>query len=381
VTESADAAIVGGGVVGCALAYQLARRGVDVVLFEREELGSQSTGRCAGGVRQQFSGEVNVRLQQVAVRLLKNFHEETGGHADFRQIGYLFLLTKPEQVAEWRGMLEMWHRLGLEEARWVSAEDAHDLVPMLNVEDVLGGTFCPTDGLASPADVTAGYAAAARRHGARLKEGVSVTGIEVCGSRVSAIRTTESEVMTPLVFNCAGAWSAEIGRMAGVEVPVKPYRRHIFVTGEFPDISRTTPMTVDFATSFYFHPEGDGVLMGMSDRDEPSTFNTDVNWDLLERTVQVASHRAPALEGASIRSAWAGLYETTPDHQAILGPVRSVEGFWCASGFSGHGFMQAPAAGLVLSQLLLDGESEVDVGAFSHDRFELGELVAERNVI
>jgi len=376
-----DAAVVGGGVVGCALAYQLARRGVDVVLFEREELGSQSTGRCAGGVRQQFSGEVNVRLQQVAVRLLKNFHEETGGHADFRQIGYLFLLTRPEQVADWRGMLEMWHRLGLEEARWVSAEEAHDLVPMLNVEGVLGGTFCPTDGLASPADVTAGYAAAARRHGARLKEGVSVTGIEVCGSRVSAIRTTESEVMTPLVFNCAGAWSAEIGRMAGVEVPVKPYRRHIFVTGEFPDISRTTPMTVDFATSFYFHPEGDGVLMGMSDRDEPSTFNTDVNWDLLERTVQVASHRAPALEGASIRSAWAGLYETTPDHQAILGPVRSVEGFWCASGFSGHGFMQAPAAGLVLSQLLLDGESEVDVGAFSHDRFELGELVAERNVI
>jgi sarcosine oxidase, subunit beta len=372
---------VGGGVVGCALAYQLARRGVDVVLFEREELGSQSTGRCAGGVRQQFSGEVNVRLQQVAVQLLKNFHEETGGHADFRQIGYLFLLTRPEQIADWRGMLEMWHRLGLEEARWVSAEDAHDLVPMLNVEDVLGGTFCPSDGLASPADVTAGYAAAARRHGARLKEGVSVTGIEVCGSRVCAVRTTAGDVVTPLVFNCAGAWSAEIGRMAGVEVPVKPYRRHIFVTGEFPDITRTTPMTVDFATSFYFHPEGDGVLMGMSDRDEPSTFSTDVNWDLLERTVQVASHRAPALEGASIRSAWSGLYETTPDHQGILGPVRSVEGFWCACGFSGHGFMQAPAAGLAVSQMLLDGKSEVDVGAFSHDRFERGELVAERNVI
>ena len=380
-TESADAAIVGGGVVGCALAYQLARRGVDVVLFEREELGSQSTGRCAGGVRQQFSGEVNVRLQQVAVRLLKNFHEETGGHADFRQIGYLFLLTMPEQIADWRAMLEMWHRLGLEEARWVSAEDAHDLVPMLNVEDVLGGTFCPSDGLASPADVTAGYAAAARRHGSRLNEGVSVTGIEVRGSRVCAVRTTAGEVVTPLVFNCAGAWSAEIGRMAGVEVPVKPYRRHIFVTGEFPDITRSTPMTVDFATSFYFHPEGDGVLMGMSDRGEPSTFSTDVNWDLLERTVQVASHRAPALEGASIRSGWAGLYETTPDHQGILGPVRSVEGFWCACGFSGHGFMQAPAAGLVVSQLLLDGESEVDVSAFSHDRFERGELVAERNVI
>jgi len=381
VKETADAAIVGGGVVGCALAYQLARRGVDVVLFEREELGSQSTGRCAGGVRQQFSGEVNVRLQQLAVRMLKNFHEETGGYADFRQIGYLFLLTRPEQIAEWRTMLEMWQRLGLKEARWVSAEGAHDLVPILNVEDVLGGTFCPTDGVASPADVTAGYAAAARRHGARLQEGIGVTGIDVCHGRVGAIRTTAGEVATPLVFNCAGAWSAEVGRMAGVEVPVKPYRRHIFVTDEFPEVTRTTPMTVDFASSFYFHPEGDGVLLGMSDRDEPSTFSVDVNWELLERTVQVASHRAPALERASIRTAWAGLYETTPDHQAILGPVSDVEGFWCACGFSGHGFMQAPAVGLVVSELLLDGRSEVDVSAFSHDRFERGELVAERNVI
>src|SRR5215472_13154972 len=359
--------------MGCALAYQLARRGLDVLLLERAELGSQSTGRCAGGVRQQFSGEVNVRLQRLAVRLLTSFSEETGGHADFRQIGYLFLLTRPEQVADWRGMLGMWHRLG--------PDEAHDLVPILNVEDVLGGTFCPTDGLASPADVTAGYAAAARRLGARLKEGVSVTGIEVRAGRVCAVRTTEGEVSTPLVFNSAGAWSAEIGRMAGVEVPVRPYRRHIFVTDAFPEVTRTTPMTVDFATSFYFHPEGDGVLMGMSDRDEPPTFNTDVNWELLERAVQVASHRAPALEGASIRTAWAGLYETTPDHQAILGPVRDVEGFWCACGFSGHGFMQAPAVGLVVSELLLDGHSEVDVSAFSHDRFERGELVAERNVI
>src|SRR5262249_55751215 len=143
VKETAEAAIVGGGVVGCALAYQLARRGLDVVLLERAELGSQSTGRCAGGVRQQFSGEVNVRLQRLAGRLLQSFHEETGGHADFRQIGYLFLLTQPQQVADWRGMLRTWHQLGLEEARWVTADEAHDLVPILNVEDVLGGTFCP----------------------------------------------------------------------------------------------------------------------------------------------------------------------------------------------------------------------------------------------
>jgi sarcosine oxidase, subunit beta len=379
--ETAGAVVAGGGVVGCSLAYQLARRGVDVVLLERAELGSQSTGRCAGGVRQQFSSETNVRLQRLAVRLLLDFDEETGGHADFRQVGYLFLLTARPQVEDFRGLLELWHRVGLTEARWVTPREAAELVPVLNVEDVLGGTFCPSDGLASPADVTAGYAGAARRHGARVREHVEVTGIELTGGRVSAVRTSEGDISTPVVFDCAGAWSAEIGRMAGVDVPVRPYRRHVFVTDAFPELSRSSPMTVDFATSLYFHPEGDGVLLGMSDRQEPPTFSTDVNWDFLERTVQTAARRAPALERTGIKAAWAGLYETTPDHQAVLGPVRDVAGFWCACGFSGHGFMQAPAVGLVLAQVFLGEPPEVDVSAFAHDRFATGELVAERNVI
>jgi sarcosine oxidase subunit beta len=379
--ETADAVIAGGGVVGCSLAYQLAKRGLDVVLVERAELGSQSTARCAGGVRQQFSSETNVRLQRLAVRLLLDFHEETGGHADFRQVGYLFVLTRQEQVDDFRGLVSLWHRVGLTEACFLKPEDVGRLAPVLNLEDVLGGTFCPSDGLASPADVTAGYAAAARRHGARLREGEAVTGIELAGGRVRAVRTSAGTIATPVVFDCAGAWSADVGRLAGVDVPVKPYRRHIFVTDAFPEVPRTHPMTVDFATSFYFHPEGDGVLLGMSDRQEPSTYDTDVNWDFLERTVQAAAHRAPVLERAGIKTAWAGLYETTPDHQGILGPVRDVEGFWCACGFSGHGFMQAPAVGLVLAQLLVEGRSEVDVSAFAHERFARGELVAERNVI
>jgi sarcosine oxidase subunit beta len=379
--ETADAVIAGGGVVGCSLAYQLARRGLDVVLAERAELGSQSTARCAGGVRQQFSSETNVLLQRLAVRQLLGFHEETGGHADFRQLGYLFLLTRPDLEADFRRLLCDWHRLGLDEARWVDAQEAHDLVPVLAVDDVLGGTFCPSDGLASPADVTAGYAAAARRHGARLREHVAVTGIDVRNGRVTAVRTAAGDVATPVVFDCAGAWSADVGRMAGVDVPVRPFRRHILVTDAVPEVPRTTPMTVDFATSLYFHPEGEGVLIGMSDREEPSTYDTHVNWDFLEATVQAAARRAPALERAGIRTAWAGLYESTPDHQAILGPVRDVEGFWCACGFSGHGFMQAPAVGVVLAELLVDGHSEVDVSRFTHDRFAAGALVAERSVI
>ncbi len=379
--ESADVVIAGGGIMGCALAYQLAKRDVDVLLLERATLGSQSTGKCAGGVRQQFSMEANVRLQRLSVKLLETFEDETGHPADFRQIGYLFVFTLPQHVEDFRHNMEMWHRIGLTEARWVDAEEAARLVPVLNVEDVLGCTFCPTDGVASPADVTSGYVAAARRHGARLREGVEVTGIDVAGGRVQGVRTSAGDVATRVIFNCAGAWSASIGRMAGLEIPVLPYRRHIVVTGPFPQVPRTTPMTVDFRTSLYFHPEGDGLLIGMSDREDPPGFGTEVNWEFLEKMFEQAAVRAPALAGAGVKTAWAGLYETTPDHQAILGPVPEVEGFWSAAGFSGHGFMQAPAAALLLSQLLLDRQSEIDISPFAFTRFAKGSLVKERNII
>ena len=379
--DSADVVITGGGIMGCALAYQLAKRDVDVLLLERETLGSQSTGKCAGGVRQQFSMEANVRLQRMSVRMFEDFEQETGHPADFRQIGYLFVLTLPQHVEDFRHNMEMWHRVGLAEARWVDASEASRMVPVLNVEDVLGCTFCPTDGIASPADVTSGYAAAARRHGARMKEGVEVVGIDVAGGRVQGVRTPGGDVATRVLFNCAGAWSASIGRMAGLEIPVLPYRRQIAVTGTFPQVPRNNPMTVDFQSSLYFHPEGDGVLIGMSDRGDPPGYVTDVNWDFLARMFEQAARRAPALASAGVKTAWAGLYETTPDHQAILGPLPEVDGFWCAAGFSGHGFMQAPAAALLLAQLLLDHSSDIDLSPFAFSRFAQGSLVRERNVI
>ena len=379
--ESADVVIAGGGISGCALAYQLAKRNVDVVLLERETLGSQSTGKCAGGVRQQFSTEDNVRVMRLSVKLLESFEQETGHPADFRQIGYLFVFTQPQQVEDFRHNMEMWHRVGLTEARWVDPAEAAKMVPVMNVEDVLGCTFCPTDGIASPADVTAGYATAARRLGARLREGVEVTGIDIAAGRVQGVRTSAGDIATRLVINCAGPWAASIGRMAGLEIPVLPYRRHIAVTGAFPAVPRSTPMTVDFHTSLYFHPEGDGVLMGMSDRTEPPAYLTDVNWDFLEKMFEQAARRAPALAGAGVKTAWAGLYESTPDHQAILGPIAEIEGFWCAAGFSGHGFMQAPAAALLVTQLLLDKKSEIDISSFAFERFARGALVTERNII
>ena len=381
--ETADAVVIGGGAVGCSVAYHLSRRGVDVVLLERRDgLGEESTAKCAGGVRQQFSNEVNVRVQMESIRLLLDFEEETGMPADFRQVGYLFLFTMPQQVAEFQGHMEMWHRCGLEEARWVGAEEALSLNPLIEVSDVLGGTYCPSDGIASPAGLTAGYAAAARRHGARIREGVEVTGIDVQGGRVAGVRTgAGDEISTRIVFVCAGAWSAQVGRMAGVEIPVLPYRRHVFVTDTFPALPRNAPMTVDFATTLYFHPEGDGVLIGMSDRSEPPGFNTETDWGFLEKVVEAATRRAPELEAAGVKTGWAGLYETTPDHQAILGPVEEVPGLWCACGFSGHGFMQAPGAGSLLAQLLVEGRSSIDLSPLGWRRFSAGGLVAEKSII
>ena len=379
--ENADVVIIGGGVMGCSLAYHLASRKVDVLLLERDALGSGSTGRNAGGVRQQFSSEVNVLIQMQSVRMLVDFEAEIGVPSDFRQVGYLMLLTRPEDVAEFGALVEMWHRLGLREARWLEPAEAQRLVPALTVADLLGCTYCPSDGIASPDAVTMGYAGAARRLGARIREGVAVTGIDVAEGRVTGVRTQAGSIATRVVFDCAGPWASAVGEMAGVAVPVRPFRRHIWVTDHLSEVSRDTPMTVDFATTFYFHPEGDGVLFGMADPAEPPTFSTEVNEGFMERVVEAAVHRLPALERAGIRTAWAGLYETTPDHQAILGPAAGVEGFWCACGFSGHGFMQAPAAGLLLAQLLVDGRSAIDLTALGHQRFAAGDLAAERNVI
>jgi len=379
--ETADVAIVGGGVMGCALAYHLAARKVDVLLLERGQLGGGSTGKNAGGVRQQFSNEVNVQIQMLAVRLLRDFEQEIGVPADFHQIGYLFALTRPQDVEDFRQLVEMWHQVGLREARWLAPEQARELVPGLGIDDVLGCTFCPTDGIASPDAVTQGYASAARRLGARLREGVEVTGIEVAAGRVSGVKTSAGEFSTRVVFNCAGPWSKALGEMVGAVIPVEPHRRHIWVTGPVPEVTPETPMTVDFATTFYFHPEGDGVLFGIGERDDDPTFETAVDERALERAIEVAMRRLPALELAGIKTGWAGLYETTPDHQAILGPVEEVPGFWCACGFSGHGFMQAPAAGLLLAQQLVEGRADVDLSALRPGRFRAGALLAEKNVI
>ena len=366
--DVADAVVVGGGAIGCSLAFHLSCQGLSVVLCERGELGSQSTGRCAGGVRQQFSSEANVRLQRISVHLLQQFAEDVGSPCSFRQIGYLMLLSTPAEVASFEQQLRMWHAVGLTEARWVTPDEVAELAPSVSRGGILGGTFCPTDGIASPNDVTQGYARGARRLGATILTETEVMGVDVQGGRVVAVRTSRGHISTPLVINCAGAWAAELTASVGVELPVVPYRRHIFVTDACPAIPSGSPMTIDVATSFYFHPEGEGVLFGMGEPDEVPSFSVDVDWRVLERIQPVLESRVPALLEVGIRTAWAGLYEVTPDHQPFLGPVGDPEGLWLACGFSGHGFQQAPAVGRILAQMIADRPVDLDLSPFSPGR-------------
>ena len=379
--RTADCVIIGGGVVGCSLAYHLARAGMRPLLLERGSLGEGSTARGAGGVRQQFTTAINVRIGMMSVRMLERFPEEIGATADLRQIGYLFLATTAEEQAQFGRNVAMQQAIGLRDVRLLDVGEVRDIVPELRTDDLRGGTFCPSDGLAGPNEVPAGYAAAARRHGAVIVEGCEVTAINRAGDRVTGVYAGGVDVSSSLVVNCAGPYAAVVGRMAGVDIPVRPFRRHIFVTEPF-SLSRAVPMTVDFHTSFYFHPEGAGLLLGMSDPDEPTSFDTSVSWDFLEHLIEHATWRLPALEHAEIRTGWAGLYEVSPDNQAIVGESPELGGFWLCCGFSGHGFMQAPAMGHLLAETLLGRQPETDLGPFAPTRFADGsELVPEAAVI
>jgi sarcosine oxidase subunit beta len=391
--DTADVVIIGGGCMGASAAYHLSRLGVsDVAIIEREAmLGMGSTGRNAGGVRHQFSSEANVLLSIESIRCFEHFTEQVGYPIDFHQDGYLFLLSNETDLAAFRRNLETQRRLGVE-VELISPEEARLLAPGLEVDGVAGATFCARDGIADPNGVTMGFAKAAQAAGTRVYRNTEVTGIDVDRGRVAAVQTSSGKISTRRVVNAAGPHARSVGRMAGLDVPVLPYRRHIFITEPIStaiDPNRAAAqapssriMVIDFETSFYFHREGAGILFGMSDPDEPSSFDTSVSWEFLEKVNSVAVRRLPVLADAGIAHAWAGLYEMTPDAMPIIGPAAEVEGFYLITGFSGHGFQHSPAAGRMLAETIV-GEPGQDHGnaPFSFDRFERATAEREANVV
>jgi len=381
--RTADVVIVGGGCMGASVAYHLARHGVtNVVLVEREQmLGTGSTGRNAGGVRHQFSNEANIRLSLESIALLERFADEVGQPIDFHQDGYLFLLASDSSVDTFRRNVALQRSLGVE-VQWLDAGEAERLAPGLDAAGVAGATFCARDGIADPNGVTMGFVKAAQTAGVEVARDTEVTGVRVERGRIAGVETTRGTIETRKVVNAAGPHARQIGRMAGVDVPVEPYRRHIFIAAAPGEAAWRVPasriMVIDFDTTFYFHREGAGLLFGMGDPDETPTFDTTVQWDFLPQVIDVAVQRLPALADASISHAWAGLYEVTPDANPIIGPAPGVEGLFLINGFSGHGFQHSPAAGRILADVIAERDPRFDLAPFDLRRFATSDVTGER---
>jgi sarcosine oxidase subunit beta len=382
IPKNSDIVIIGGGVMGASTAYHLVERGVkDVLLLEKEEFfGQGATGRCAGGVRYQFATEVNIRLSLASLPMLERFEEEFDQAIDYRQVGYLFLLSDEQDLETFRGNVALQHSLGVQ-TEWLEGDEIRRRLPMMKLDDVLAGTNYDKDGIVDPNGVVMGYIKAARRLGAKCLTETPVTGIHVEGGTISGVETPAGRVSAPLVVNATGPWAGLIGQMAGVPVPITPLRRQWLTTTPLAELPPDFPFVIDFAKSLYFHQEGEGLLTGMSNPNEEPGFNQNIDpdWELTHMEAAVA--RLPLLEKAGMASHLAGLYENTPDAHPIYGRTP-VEGLFIVAGFSGHGFMHGPISGKLMAEIILDGEaSSVDVSMLDLARFEEGRLIHEYNVV
>jgi glycine/D-amino acid oxidase-like deaminating enzyme len=379
VPEQAEVVIVGGGVMGTSIAFHLAEAGVgDVVLLERDRLGSGSSAKPLGGVRATFSDPGNIRLGLRSLEAFERFGERFGIDIGLRQVGYLFLCRTDAELAEVERSTAVQRELG-GSARMVSPSEACKLNPLLREEALVGASFSPRDGYANPAAVVQGYRQAAEAlGGATVLEHIELQGVALGSAGIEEVHTDHGTVRTGRLICAAGAWSEVVGRMVGVDLPIEPVRRQIgLAPGSFP----TVPFTLDLSTTMYLHNYERGLLLGISNRDQQPGFDRSYSDEWRPAFDSAAQVVAPSLAGLPLESGWAGLYENTPDHNALIGASAAVPGFYYATGFSGHGFLQAPAVGEVVRDLYLERTPFMDVAAFSAERFAGSRAVHEVHII
>jgi sarcosine oxidase subunit beta len=367
--------------MGTSIAFHLAEAGVErVLLLERDELGSGSTSKAAGGIRANFSDELNIALGARSLEAFARFGERPGQEIDLHRVGYLFLLETADQLELFRESTRLQNAAG-QPTRMIDVDEAVQLAPIISPDGLAGACFSPADGHCTPESVVLGYATAARRLGATLVTGCEVVGIDADSNHIRTVRTNRGDIRTSTVICAAGAWSAQLGEMVGLDLPVTPLRRQIVVTEAVPDLPTNLPMTIDFASTFYFHREGSGLLVGMSDPDEQPGFHLNRTDDWLPRLTEAMERRAPKLLDVGLTSGWAGLYEVTPDHNALIGEADGISRFLYATGFSGHGFLQGPAVGEIIRDLYLGREPYVDISPMDARRFQANTHRAEWNVV
>jgi sarcosine oxidase subunit beta len=375
--KTADIVIIGGGIIGVSIAYHLAlKKAGKILLLEKGQLGEGSTSRSVGGIRTQFSTEINILFSLESIKVFERFEEKFGINPEFRRIGYLFLGTTELEIGVFKRNVELQRMFGIP-VELLNPDEIKARWPYLRVDDILGGTFCPWDGYAGPSEVLSGFVSGAKRAGVRIYEGEEVVGVSVIKGKVKGVKMRSEEISTPIVVNAGGPFASSIGEMAGFKIPVKPLRRQIFITAPFHLTDQAIPLTIDFHRGWYFRQEVDGFLLSGPLDSEPS-FNLNIDYEAMAEASENAMYRVPDLEKARIARGWAGLYEISPDHHAILGKVPEVEGFILANGFSGHGFQHSPAVGKVIAELITERKTTtIDITPLSIERFKKGELILE----
>ncbi|MHB8214730.1 MAG: NAD(P)/FAD-dependent oxidoreductase [Candidatus Sulfotelmatobacter sp.] len=384
--KTADVVIIGGGIVGCSIAYHLTANGCrDVLVVEREPaLGKGSTGKSMGGVRSQFSTPVSIQMSLYSIPFYASFEQRLGYPCDYRPQGYLFCATTDKHMAYLRTNYAQQVKMGLKDARLMEGEEIRRMFPQLRSDDIVGGSFCSSDGFVDPYSAMNGFMMWAAEHGATVWKNTVVTGLTRDASGIRSVETTRGSVSAGRVVNCAGSWAAQVARLAGLELPVEPLRRMLVPSEPFDEFPHTAPMIIDMSNGFHFRPEARGFLLAWNDPEETPGFKLDFDPNFVEKILTRAADRVPCFANLPVnpKRAWAGLYEMTPDHHPILGEAPGLPGFFLANGFSGHGVMHAPATGKILSDLILHGQTSlIDVSLLSLRRFAEGRLIHETAVL
>jgi len=379
-TQTAEVVIVGAGIMGVSTAYHLARLGAGrVIVLERDTVCSGSTALASGGIRHQYANRLGIELTTHSIVTYERFEAEFGVDPNFRQHGYLILIATEDELAVARRSVALQRELGVN-VELLDAATTRKLCPYLNTGDLLGATYTPRDGYADPYLCATGIAARARELGVVIHQQHEVTAFLRDGDRVRGVVTRHGAFEAGAIVIATGAWSGVVGTLAGVDIPVRPHRRHKFMTAPFPAdrIPAATPFVIDPHQNFSLRREGPGLLLGHGRRDEPDGFGTEIDRSLEPRVVERAIHRAPALAEAKLMRSYAGLYEMTPDQTGIVSAVPGVAGLYVIAGFSGHGFMHGPIAGQLMAETLVHGRAvTMDASPLDLARFARGETHVE----